>query len=67
MLFKVDENLPVEVADLLISEGHNAYTVGQQNMQGINDNELIKVCKTEKRILISPSSKTPVGINFTSI
>lgn len=53
MRFKIDENLPVEVVELLVSEGHNALTVNQQNMQGISDDKLIRVCKTEKRILIT--------------
>jgi len=53
MLFKIDENLPVELADLLNREVHNEFTVNQQKMQGIGDYELISICKKGKRALIT--------------
>ncbi len=53
MRFKTDENLPSDLAELLKQEGHNAFTVNQQKMQGYKDDDLIKVCKHEKRALIT--------------
>jgi predicted nuclease of predicted toxin-antitoxin system len=53
MRFKIDENLPVELAELLVQKRHDALTVNQQGMQGANDDELIFVCKNEKRTLIT--------------
>jgi hypothetical protein len=35
--FKVDENLPVEAADLFVSAGHDAITVKDQRMDGQPD------------------------------
>jgi predicted nuclease of predicted toxin-antitoxin system len=40
MLFKVDENLPVELAELLSDLGHDAKTVNDQRLQGVNDRVL---------------------------
>ena len=34
MKFKVDENLPADLADLLRSAGHDAITVANQNLSG---------------------------------
>lgn len=34
MKFKIDENLPVEVAELLQKAGHDAMTVYDQNLAG---------------------------------
>jgi predicted nuclease of predicted toxin-antitoxin system len=53
MRFKIDENLSVELAEMLLSKGHDAFTVNQQNMQGTEDDILINVCKREKRTLIT--------------
>lgn len=51
--FKVDENLPSEVAELLKNAGHDAMTVYQQEMAGIQDPELISICKKESRVLLT--------------
>ena len=53
MKFKIDENLPIDVADLLNSTGHEAETVLSQNLSGSTDKTLIKVCQTEDRALIT--------------
>ena len=53
MLFKIDENLPVEIAELLNSNGYDASTVNHQNMQGVSDVNLILACRNDKRILIT--------------
>lgn len=53
MRFKVDENLPVEVANLLRQEGHDAETVYQQRMSGVPDPNIAAVCRAEGRALVT--------------
>ena len=53
MQFKIDENLPVEIAELLTNAGYDAKTVNEQQLQGIKDPALIDVCKSENRVLIT--------------
>lgn len=53
MQFKIDENLPIEIADLLITAGHDAKTVNDQQLQGVSDPILIDVCKSEQRVLVT--------------
>lgn len=53
MLFKIDENLPLEIAELLINAGHDAKTINDQQLQGTRDPVLINVCKNENRVLIT--------------
>jgi hypothetical protein len=40
--FKIDENLPSELARLLIDAGHSALTVLQQGLGGASDREVSK-------------------------
>ena len=53
MQFKIDENLPIEIAELLINAGHDAKTINEQQLQGIRDPVLIDVCKSENRVLVT--------------
>ncbi len=53
MQFKIDENLPVEIAELLIQTGYDAKTVYDQNLKGVKDSHLINICKKENRILVT--------------
>ena len=53
MNFKIDENLPIEVARLLQQKGHNAVTVGEQKLNGKPDTIIASVCQDEGRILIT--------------
>ena len=53
MKFKVDENLPVELAEFLRDEGYGASTVLEQNLSGKSDSTIASVCKKEKRIIIT--------------
>ncbi|HLA36954.1 MAG TPA: DUF5615 family PIN-like protein [Candidatus Brocadiales bacterium] len=59
--FKIDENLPVEIAELLINAGHDAKTINEQNLQGATDPVLIGACNTEHRILVT------LDIDFSDI
>jgi predicted nuclease of predicted toxin-antitoxin system len=51
--FKVDENLPIEVAELLAGAGHDALTVHDQQMVGEPDTRLSQVCQREDRAIIT--------------
>ena len=53
MKFKVDENLPIEVAESLCSAGYDALTVFDQSLIGEEDRRIIEVCQEEERILIT--------------
>jgi len=53
MYFKIDENLPLEIAELLIKAGHDAKTVNAQQLKGVKDFVLIDLCKSENRILVT--------------
>ena len=53
MKFKVDENLPVEVAEVLQQAGHDAATVLEQHLGGSDDAQLAAVCQIESRILVT--------------
>ena len=53
MKFKVDENLPIEVAELLKQAGHDALTVHDEELVGSSDSTIASICQSEKRALIS--------------
>ncbi|MBL8092019.1 MAG: DUF5615 family PIN-like protein [Anaerolineales bacterium] len=53
MKFKIDENLPVDVAKLLKQAGHEADTVHDEGITGADDITISKICKKEKRIIIT--------------
>ncbi|WP_338825520.1 hypothetical protein MHOCP_10970 [Moorella humiferrea] len=51
--FKIDENLPIEIADLLREAGYEAETVWSEQIQGFSDIELLGICRNEKRVLVT--------------
>jgi predicted nuclease of predicted toxin-antitoxin system len=51
--FKIDENLPVEAADLLRSAGHDAMTVLEQRLSGEPDPRISAVCMAEGRAIVT--------------
>lgn len=53
MKFKIDENLPVEIADLLNQAGQKASTVYDQGLVGAIDENIAKVCQAEARVLVT--------------
>jgi predicted nuclease of predicted toxin-antitoxin system len=53
MKFKVDENLPVEVAQLLREAGHDVYSVHEQGLVGAKDRVLAEVCQSENRAMVT--------------
>jgi len=61
MKFKIDENLPVEFAEVLRSFGYDAVTVLEQGIGGALDADLFSICRLEERILMS------LDLDFTDI
>ena len=53
MRFKIDENLPAEVAQILRSLGHVADTVDEEGLAGSPDPELIAAATADNRILMT--------------
>lgn len=53
MRFKVDENLPVEVAEILRAAGHDADTVNKERIGGSTDPDIAALCLREGRALIT--------------
>ncbi len=53
MNFKVDENLPSEMAELLREAGHDAMTVLDQHLGGEPDAHIAEVCQREGRVLVT--------------
>ena len=53
MRFKLDENVPVELADLLRSNGHEVRTVPEEGLKGVGDARIADVCRWEQRALIT--------------
>ncbi len=53
MRFKIDENLPVEVADLLRTAGYDAQTVFDERLVGHPDTHIADAVRQERRVLIT--------------
>ena len=53
MRFKIDENLPVEIADLLIQAGHEADIVLTEGLGGTADPQISLACQREGRVLVT--------------
>lgn len=51
--FKVDENMPAEVAELLLNAGHDAWTVPQQQLGGKPDPDVATICQQEGRAIVT--------------
>ena len=53
MRFKLDENLPSELAGLFVEAGHDAVTVRDQGLGGARDPEVASACRREHRAIIT--------------
>ena len=53
MKFKTDENLPLDVTNMIKRLGHDCLSVRDQNLGGCSDVELIEICSSENRILVT--------------
>lgn len=53
MKFKVDENLPLEVAEVLRAAGYDVLTVEDQGLRGVSDEALWSCSLAEGRSLVT--------------
>jgi predicted nuclease of predicted toxin-antitoxin system len=53
MRFKVDENLPEELADFFRGRGWDCMTVDEQQLGGALDDRITEICDDEDRILVT--------------
>jgi len=53
MKFKLDENLPLELVDLLKAGGHDAASVLGQELGGATDAILAEHCRAQERALVT--------------
>lgn len=53
MKFKIDENLPFEIAELFRAVGFDATTVLEQTLGGEADQTLAVICRIEQRVLVT--------------
>ena len=51
--FKLDENLPDELRQLLQGAGWDSLTVVEQQLGGAQDPQLAQVCREEERIFVT--------------
>jgi len=51
--FKIDENLPIEAANIFTKSGYDAETVFYEGLKGSSDKEIINLCRKEGRILVT--------------
>jgi len=51
--FKIDENLPVEAAEVLRDAGFGADTVGEEDLSGSDDPDVANAARLENRILVT--------------
>lgn len=53
MNFKLDENFGARTQRLFRAAGHTVRTIVDQDLQGCSDNQLYKVCSSEKQCLVT--------------
>ena len=53
MKFKIDENLPQELEQILCEHGHDAVSVFDQRLSGAKDPTVFEVCQDERRVLVT--------------
>ena len=53
MKLKLDENLGRRSKEILAAAGHDVWTVRQQQLQSVPDDELIERCRAEGRCLVT--------------
>jgi len=51
--FKVDENLPIEVAEQFLAAHHDVTTVHTEELVGEDDPRLVDVCRQEGRVFVT--------------
>src|SRR3954451_19206719 len=53
MKIKLDENLVLLGKSLLEADGHDVMTVAEQELSGVEDERIYKVCRDEGRVLVT--------------
>ena len=53
MRFKLDENIPLELREVLRVAGHDAQTVLDQGLGGFGDQDIAAACRREGRVIIT--------------
>jgi len=53
MRFKLDENLPYDLAQFLTGIGHDAETVKEEGLSGYTDEDLLPIAYKENRIFLT--------------
>jgi predicted nuclease of predicted toxin-antitoxin system len=51
--FKIDENVPVEAAQLLVEAGYDCHTVHDERLVGATDEMVALACQAEARVLVT--------------
>ena len=51
--FKLDENLPALIRTTLVSLGHDAHTVDEEELAGATDDAVLQASISERRVLIT--------------
>jgi predicted nuclease of predicted toxin-antitoxin system len=51
---KIDENVPIEAAELLRAAGHECQTVYDEALGGASDQQVSELCRGEGRVLVTP-------------
>ncbi|MEX2158610.1 MAG: DUF5615 family PIN-like protein [Dehalococcoidia bacterium] len=60
MRFLVDENLPIDVAEVLAAAGHDAEHVSEIGLRGASDSEVWKYGANEQRIVVTRDLDFPL-------
>ena len=53
MKFKLDENLPAALVNMLRSAGHDAQTVSEESLSGAEDPRILRAAASERRLLMT--------------
>ncbi len=67
MKFKIDENLPIEVAEVLLAGGHEADTIHAEHLNGTADSTIAAVCQREGRVLVTLDLDFANVINYPPV
>lgn len=53
MRLKLDENVPIDAAPLLVDAGHDVHTVHDESLAGAPDDHVAEACRREHRLLVT--------------
>jgi len=51
--FKIDENVPIEAAELFVQAGHDCHTLYDESLAGAPDPMVVDACAREARVLVT--------------